>query len=488
MLSTIIVKELKNIIVSPKFSATFAVTSLLLLLSVYVGINEYQATTRQYEAATGLVDQRLRETRSWARLSNRVYRVPNPMHVFVAGVNNDIGRTSIIDPTEQVKLTNSTYNDEPIYAAFRFIDFTFIVTIIFSLFAILFTYDAVNGERENGTLQLTFANALPRVHFIAGKFVGLWLGLIVPLLIPIVLSVVLVLAYKIPLAVDHWMSVAAIVLVSLLFCTFFIAFGICISAVTRRSSTSFLFLLVAWIVISFILPRAGVMAAGTLHPVASVAEVEGMREAFAKQIWAKHRDEMQERFRKRADEMQNMTAEERSAYEDEHAWEMMEQEDKARKDILKQIDLLGKKLEEETRNGRRQQEGLALVLSRFSPASAYQLAAMTLAGMNIDVKSAYEDALSAYRASFVTYKEKKEKESGDSGGIRITVDSNTGFKFSMGRESGSLDISEMPRFNASRFSFSGVLASALPDIVLLCAFTFLAFAAAFVAFLRYDVR
>ena len=488
MFRTIVYKELKNILLSPKFSATFAVSSILLLLSVFIGINEYQATVRQYDTATGLVDQRLREARSWAQLSNRVYRVPNPLQVFVAGVNNDVGRTSAVDPTEQIKLTNSTYNDEPIYATFRFIDFTFIVLVIFSLFAILFTYDSINGERESGTLQLIFANAVPRVHYIVGKFAGLWLGLVAPLLIPMILSVLLVLGFSVPMRGQHWMALASLVGISLLFCTFFIAFGIFVSSVTRRSSMSFLFLLVAWIIISFIIPRAGVMAAGTLHPVASVAEVEGLREAFSKQAWAKHREQMEERFRQRAAELQNKTREEREASEEEQAWEMMEQEDKARKDILKQIDVYGVKLEEEIRNGRKGQERLALILSRFSPASAYQLASMTLAGGNIDLKSKYEDAMATYRTSFISYKEKKEKESGDRGGIRITVDSETGFKFSMGRESGSLDVSDMPRFAASLFSFSDVAVAALPDVALLLAFTFLAFAGTFVAFLRYDVR
>ena len=36
MFRTIVYKELKNILLSPKFSATFAVSSILLLLSVFI--------------------------------------------------------------------------------------------------------------------------------------------------------------------------------------------------------------------------------------------------------------------------------------------------------------------------------------------------------------------------------------------------------------------------------------------------------------------
>ena len=67
MLKTLIEKELKSIIASPKFVATFSVCSVLILLSVFVGIKEYKAAVRQYEAATQLADQELRESSSFMK-------------------------------------------------------------------------------------------------------------------------------------------------------------------------------------------------------------------------------------------------------------------------------------------------------------------------------------------------------------------------------------------------------------------------------------
>ena len=84
------------------------------------------------------------------------------MQIFASGVNNDIGRLSNISTWTEVKLRQSTYSDDSLFALFRFIDFTFIVQVVLSLFAILFTYDTINGERESGTLKLAFSNAVPR--------------------------------------------------------------------------------------------------------------------------------------------------------------------------------------------------------------------------------------------------------------------------------------------------------------------------------------
>ena len=49
MFGTLFEKELKAILLSPKFVATFGVCTILILLSVFVGIKEYGASRAQYE-------------------------------------------------------------------------------------------------------------------------------------------------------------------------------------------------------------------------------------------------------------------------------------------------------------------------------------------------------------------------------------------------------------------------------------------------------
>ena len=97
MLSLVIWKELRGIIVSPKFVATFVICCVLILLSVIVGVQEYRIGVRQYEAALQLTDQAMRTQASWMGLATNAYRRPDPAQIFVTGVNNDIGRTSDIE-------------------------------------------------------------------------------------------------------------------------------------------------------------------------------------------------------------------------------------------------------------------------------------------------------------------------------------------------------------------------------------------------------
>ncbi len=488
MLSTLITHELKNIFFSPKFSLTFGIVSVLLILSVIVGINQYENNMRQYETTTQLVQQEMREARGWMSLNNKILRKPDPMQIFVSGVNNDIGRISGINTFQGVKLTHSTYSDDPIYAVFRFVDFAFIVTVVFSLLAILFTYDAVNGEAERGTLQLIFSNAVPRAQYITAKFIGSWLGLTVPLLVPILLSVLLLLIGNVPMTPDHWLALGALFGASFLYLTFFIALGMFLSTLTKRSSVSFLFALVTWVCLVFIVPRAGATLAGQIINIPTVAEIESQRDAFSKDRWMKYEQVMQEKWKARNDPMQGLSKEEREAYREEKMWEWMEEDDRDRKQVQKDIDAYGLKVNEDQRNKKGEQERLAFTLSRLSPASAFQLAAMNLAGTDITLKTRYEDALNEYRPLFTSYKDKKQKENGGMGGIRIEMNTDTGVKIDTGREKGVLDLSDMPQFEHPAHSFREAVTPAIVDFGLLGIFSIGVFAGAFVRFLRYDVR
>ncbi|HTK83106.1 MAG TPA: ABC transporter permease subunit [Bacteroidota bacterium] len=488
MTSLVINKELKAIIMSPKFAATFAVCSLLMLLSVYVGIQEYRTSVQQYETATQLVNQEMRESASWQGLTNRTYRRPDPMQIFVSGVNYDVGRWSGINQFSTVKLRHSSYSDDPIFAVFRFVDFSFIVTVVLALFALLFTYDAINGERESGTLQLTFSNAVPRAKYVLGKLIGAWLGLVVPLLVPVALAILMLFVYKIPFSAENWLQLLVLLSVALLYFTVFVSIGLFVSSVTRHSNTSFLIALVIWVLAVLIVPRAGVIVAGQLVPVPSVAEIDGQHDAYSKQRWQQLMNTQEKLWQERNAPTQNMSKEDRESYRDAHLWAWMEQDDSARKTMQKEIDAYAVRLNEDLRNRQATQQELAFILSRFSPASSFQLTAMNLAGTNIDIKSRYEDAMVTYRDAFNKFTEKKQKESGGMGGIRVTFDSDAGFKFDVPRERGTLNLGDLPQFSDPRWQLGGALRSAIIDVGSMALYALLAFVAAFIGFVRYDVR
>ena len=148
----------------------------------------------------------------------------------------------------------------------------------------------------------------------------------------------------------------------------------------------------------------------------------------------------------------------------------------------------GRRLDEAWRNRKARQESLGFSLAMLSPASAYQLAAMTLAGTEAEMKARYEKAIDDYRTLFNAYVEKRQKASGGMGGIRITFDSNRGFSFSAPRDRGAIDVSDMPRFAPPERNTGEVVQGVAMHAGILASLTLFALAGSMAAFTRYDVR
>ncbi len=486
MFATMIHKELRGIISSPKFVGTFLVCTVLILLSVFTGIREYQALSDQYSAASQLVDSELRETTSWGRMSTSVYRAPEPTRIFSAGLDYDIGRLSDVRERVSPKLDNSAYSDDPIFAVFRFVDFAFITQFILTLFAILFTFNAISGEREDGTLKLIFSNPVPRARYILTKCLGAWLGLVVPISIPVLLGVLMVVVSGVSMDATQWLRVALMLGLALLLFTFFVVLGVFVSALTRRSSVSFLVSLVLWIGLVMIIPRVGVMAAGTMVSVPRMAEIEQQIEGYSSEQWDKHYNNLDNSWTTFENEGEEGTC------NDEALWKVMQSQDSSRKAVEADIEKYDALLHEDLRQRKNRQEVLALTLSRFSPASAFQLGAMRLAGTDLEVKNRTVDAIGQYREDFYEYVEERKEETGDHGGlmIAVTVDENGAEQMSFGgsRDQGPLDVSGVPRFSPPELTLAEAVGPAITDFGLLSVYILIVFAGAFIAFLRYDVR
>jgi ABC-type transport system involved in multi-copper enzyme maturation permease subunit len=487
----LIEKECKGVLLSPRFVGTFVVASALILLSIVVGVREYRAFQRAQVAGAQLLAEEQAQATSWMGFPNRVFREPDPLQIFAGGVHNDIGRLSAVGAMREVKLRQSIYSDDPILAVFRFLDLTFIIQVVLSLFAILLTYDAISGEREEGTLQLAFANAVPRARYLVAKFVGTWLGLTVPLMVPLLVGLLLVIAMGIPFDGGHWTRLGMLLLAGGLYFTFFIALGLAVSALTRRSSTSFLVLLVSWILFVLVIPRAGVLAAVEMIPVPSVSQIESRKEGFEHRQWEDYRRDISKKWRERQAEIEAVPEEDREAFEDEKTWAWMEQDEEDRQALQARIAENSRRLNEELRALKAQQHRLGLAMSRISPASSFQLVALDVAGTGLGLDQRYFDSIEEYRDRFSRYVEEQ-------GGNRFMIrlghgddDEESDDEAAGGNlldQGKPLDLREMPRYQAPRLAAGEVIAPTIPDLSLLGALVAVCFAVAFAAFLRYDVR
>ncbi len=302
--------------------------------------------------------------------------------------------------------------------------------------------------------------------------------------LPVLLALLAVVLARVPLGGAHCARLGLLRLASALHVTFFMAFGVAVSALTRKPATSFLVLLVSWVLLVLVIPRASLLAAVHLVPVPTVAELESRKEGFETRAWGDYRRGLEQTWRQRQSKMAGMTEVEQDAYEEGRLWRWLEEDEGARKTVEAEIATHAASLEEDLRNRKVEQERLAFGLSRLSPASAYRLVAMRAAGTGVSLKTRNEDAARLYKTELSSFVD-RHSEGGDHIVTRRRGGGHGG-RFMGARE--TLDLSEMPRFQAPRLELAAAASSAPLDLGLLAIETLLCFAVGFVAFLRYDVR
>jgi len=137
-----------------------------------------------------------------------------------------------------------------------------LVALLGPLFGIAFGFDAVNGERSQGTLPRLLSQPIHRDDVINGKFVaGLSvIGLVLVLLTMIVAGVGIVRIGVTP-SVSELIRIVGYVVVSIVYIGFWLALSSLFSVVLRKASTSALAAIAAWLVASlFALLFVGIVA------------------------------------------------------------------------------------------------------------------------------------------------------------------------------------------------------------------------------------
>jgi len=466
MLRIIIQKEILDNIVSPKFVFTFLLCTILVLLSVYVGINNYSAELTEYNSAVALNNKNLESQPSWgalAGLGTKITKPPQVLSTIITGIQYAVGRNATVNVAYDPSLIDSKYDSNPVYAIFGELDLTVIVKIVLSLFAILFTFDAIAGEKERGTLKLTLSNRIPRDQLILGKAIGSFFSLLVPLVIPFLMSLVILGIYpNISLTGDDWIRIGLIFLMFLLYLSVFFNLGLFVSSRATHSSNSLFILLFIWVLFIFVIPKGAVMLSGRINPIPSIYEVNAQKDAFLQEIQGSVPKKLQEWG-------QNNPPEDSPEYQ-ERFRDFLEN---LQQGLTAQIDEKNAEVEEEYQAKRRKQQMLALNLSRLSPASSLTFAALSIGKTGIHEHERFQNSIKTYKPVFTKWVNTKMMQS---------------IEFDPTAQQPKPDISTMPKHEFKPMNLGDSLALAVPDFVVTVLVIILLFTGTFVSFLRCDIR
>ena len=160
MFYRLIQKELLTHLLDFRFIGVLALCTLLSILSVFVGVKTYHRQLEEYHTITERNPSFIKQTSEKSvlyYLETKGYpwnRRPEVLSPIVFGLSGDLGQ--VVNINEQLLwiFEDSLFSVDPIHALFEILDFALIVKVILSLCVLLLVYDAVCGEKEEGTLRL----------------------------------------------------------------------------------------------------------------------------------------------------------------------------------------------------------------------------------------------------------------------------------------------------------------------------------------------
>ncbi|MGD0782340.1 MAG: ABC transporter permease subunit, partial [Candidatus Aminicenantales bacterium] len=273
MFKTLFARELLDGLVSRRFIVVLLLCLIIFPLGSYISRLDYQARLENYRESVRLYESSRKTVEDVLYKGGaRGFRPPSRYSFLSTGLElvlPDMAETmaKFAATRTDMRLSNTQGLDN-LYEFFHGpLDWSFIVAVVMTFLALAFTYNAVSGEKENGTLGLILANSVPRSRLILAKASANFLMLAIPFLAGLLLSFLV--APSSPDAGPFGPPVVSAAVFSLLIIAAFFNLGLLVSSLTRQAVSSIIVLLLAWTMLFAVYPRLSVILAQIVRPVPS---------------------------------------------------------------------------------------------------------------------------------------------------------------------------------------------------------------------------
>ena len=308
MLMTLIQKEVMHHILSVRFIALLVMCLLLVPLTLSINHQNYRQNLLDYQESLKLTNVEEKIINPSMELEpelevSKLFLKPPPLSVFANGLGDALPSYLGMTRNGITQGPPATVSD-PIAHLLGHLDFLFVVGTVFSLLALLFTFDAVAGEREAGTLRINLANALPRDLFLWSKLIGGYIVFVVPFLVAFLFGLLVIVWQGFPLGEPEvFPRVISLMLAALLYIGVFFAIGTVISTYLDNSKTALIVAFTVWVFAVLIVPRIGFVAAKLIVPTKTSQSVylekTALRENFNAELEERKKEIHQEFWKDR---------------------------------------------------------------------------------------------------------------------------------------------------------------------------------------------
>ena len=496
LLWLIVQREFVSNVLTSRFMIGFVVCLISTAAAVFVQVEDYEKRLAAYHTAVREHQEKIRTWDTYRQINPKAHRQPNPLSIFNIGTEKsgaDMVSIRLAIPIWE-KQAQKQGSDNPFLSIFLAIDVIFVFKIVLSALAILFAYNTISGEREDGTLKLVLSNPIPRDTLIFGKYLGGMLSLF-----PIVVmsfAVGTVIAYASPATdfdVGDLLRLVMVLVVSLLYISICYLLGLLLSIWTKAAATPLILAMFIWGILTIVHSNVATFAVVKFPPSKPQPEEEVLQQIG--RIWEDFREErdayLLKEFGYKHPIQAIMTEGEMSfgmdtrsaggiGFEEVYTvkpmhkmntskyQEILGYQEPLRIDYANKAEEILKRRENISERNRQ----FARNVSRLSCADTYRFAVGTITSTDRESYNDFINQARSYKRQVVDYLAGKDAFS-----ARAWFSS----------DKGAAEFVDLPVFQHQHNTLSKNLLRASADIFILLAWNIIFFMGAYVSFLRYDM-
>jgi ABC-2 type transport system permease protein len=447
MLGHLARKELLLHLLSARFVFSVAVALALMLCSGWVLLRDHEAHVQAFHDLDALHARQIGTYETGAdtpldalAAGGRILdRRPPGLAFLVSGIYGSLPRSFWLSdydgPVPETNLVENRLSD-----LFDRVDFRFVIGAVFSLLALLLSYDAISGERQSGTLRMLFANPVRIREVLIAK----WLRLVIAFLAALLLALA---SPAVTLGGDELARLAVVLLLSLLYLALFVTLGLLLSSLFAEPYAAIAVGLMVWVLLVFIIPGAAPYAAALGEDTPDYVGTAQARQDSLGYDFRAIRKKYMEEGDDRDTALQKTSRFWRDVVEPERSAHLL-------------------RANEELANRKARLVARGRTLARLSPYGSFSFAVSDVTGTGLAEQARFEAAVEEYRKEFKRF-------------LRVRKEAE---------QYQDVDVADVPVFAFNPEPLGTALRSSLADVASLAFLTLALFAVTYMRMLRYDVR
>ncbi len=291
MIRQILIKELHSNLTNLRFIVGCLTCLALVLLITIVLAHDFKSALKTYSDAIASNENALSDIMAYQNLEVKIYKPPQLLGLFSQGVDKEVGGEVVVNYQSIPAEAKAYRSPNPLLAYFPHIDLILIFKVILTLLALMFTYNAISGEKESGTLSLMLANGISRSDILLGKYLAGAISFILPLLLSLLAALVFITtAGGLSISMEEGIRLLFLTIFSFLFLSIFLLLGLLLSSLTHRSFITLLLALFCWLFIVIIIPNSSPIVAAKIKNLPSRSTVDRQIQLVQDKYYHQFRD------------------------------------------------------------------------------------------------------------------------------------------------------------------------------------------------------